>query len=67
MEVEVADEVEDHLLPPPWLLKEAVTLGGESTFVHREFGNEFWRACVSCFCVFKKLSLMKFGVSMCKL
>ncbi len=31
MEVEVADEVEDHLLPPPCLLREAVTLGGEST------------------------------------
>ena len=31
MEVEVADEVEDHLLPPPCLLREAVTLGGDST------------------------------------
>ncbi len=67
MEVEVADEVEDHLLPPPYLLRELVTLGRNDTFVHGEFGNEILRTCVSCFCVSKKLSLIKFEVTMCRL
>ncbi len=53
MEVEVADEVEVHLFLPPCLLMEAVILGGDSTFVHRDFGNEILRACVSFF-VFPK-------------
>ncbi len=66
MEVEVADEVKGHLLPP-CLLRRPVTLGRALHIVHREFGNEILSACVSCFFVSKKLSLIKFGVSMCKL
>ncbi len=67
MEVEVADEVEGHLLPPPCLLRGSRHFGKALHIVHGVSCNEILRACISYFFVFEKLSLTKFGVSMCKL
>lgn len=61
---EVADEVEEVFFFLLIVVKRNRNFGETQDFVQKEVCYEILRACVSCFCDFKTLSLVEFGVCM---